>query len=186
MIRINLAPPDSRRRTADVSSAPSTSGSGILLAVVYAVALLGVGGYYMVLSREESRLTQQVTDQQTELATLKATLGASTQVRERLAELQKRVQAIQDLGKNQAASILVLDAFADTIPRDLWITALEERNAEIKASGTAFTANAVADFMSNLKSSGKFKEVDIVVSKQDLTKAPSSPVTFEVTCRYGS
>ena len=87
-------------------------------------------------------------------------------------------------GKNQAASILVLDAFADTIPRDLWITALEERNAEIKASGTAFTANAVADFMSNLKSSGKFKEVDIVVSKQDLTKAPSSPVTFEVTCRF--
>jgi hypothetical protein len=39
--------------------------------------------------------------------------------------------------------------------------------------------------MANLRQAGKFKEVDIVVAKQDLSKSPS-PVTFEVTCHFGS
>jgi len=42
---------------------------------------------------------------------------------------------------------------------------------------------AIADFMSNLRSSGKFKDVDLVVTRRDLAR-PSPLVTFEVTCRY--
>jgi len=42
---------------------------------------------------------------------------------------------------------------------------------------------AVSDFMANLKSSGKFKDVEIVVSRQALDKTPSL-VTFEVTCKF--
>jgi hypothetical protein len=37
--------------------------------------------------------------------------------------------------------------------------------------------------MANLRASGKFKEVEIVVSRQDLGKSPQL-VTFEVTCRF--
>jgi len=39
--------------------------------------------------------------------------------------------------------------------------------------------------MTNLRASGKFKDVDIVVSRQDLAKVPRL-VTFEVTCRFES
>ena len=42
---------------------------------------------------------------------------------------------------------------------------------------------AVSDFMSNLKATGKFKDVDIVVSRQAIDKTPSL-VTFEVTCKF--
>jgi hypothetical protein len=38
--------------------------------------------------------------------------------------------------------------------------------------------------MSNLRRGGKFLDVDITVAKQDVSKSPS-PVTFEVTCRFG-
>ena len=44
MIRINLAPPEARRRTADTSPTIPTSGTGVVLAVAYAIDLLGVGG----------------------------------------------------------------------------------------------------------------------------------------------
>jgi hypothetical protein len=37
--------------------------------------------------------------------------------------------------------------------------------------------------MSNLRASGKFKDVDLVVSRRDLAR-PSPLVTFEVTCRF--
>jgi len=43
----------------------------------------------------------------------------------------------------------------------------------------------VSEFMANLKAYGKFKDIEIVISRQDLTRV-NSPVTFEVTCRYES
>jgi Tfp pilus assembly protein PilN len=70
---------------------------------------------------------------------------------------------------------------ADTVPQDLWLTALEEKDGRLRLGGVAFSSSAVADFMTNLKRSGTFKEVDIVVSRQDLTKRPRV-VTFEITC----
>jgi len=55
----------------------------------------------------------------------------------------------------------------------------------LKILGTAYSPTAVSDFMTNLRSSGRFKEVDIMISKQELQKAPRL-VTFEVTCRFES
>jgi Tfp pilus assembly protein PilN len=183
MIRINLAPSEARKPAFGLPIAMPGANLGVALGVLYGVAVLGLGGYYIGLSREAARLEQEVELGTRELGTLKATLGNVEKVREQLAELTKRVQTVQDLAKNQGMPIRVMDAFADVLPRDLWITTLEERGPELRAAGAAFSATAVADFMTNLRSSGKFKEVDVVISKQDLSKV-SSPVTFEVTCRY--
>ena len=87
----------------------------------------------------------------------------------------------RETGRGQP--IILLDSFIDTVPRDLWITSLEQKETQLKLSGTAFSTAAVSDFMSNLKSSGKFKDVEIVVSRQALDKTPSL-VTFEVTCKF--
>ena len=78
---------------------------------------------------------------------------------------------------------LLLDAFVDTVPPDLWITSFEDRGASLKISGTAYSTRAVSEFLNNLRQSGKFKDVDIIVSRQDLNKNPIM-VTFEVTCRF--
>jgi type IV pilus assembly protein PilN len=99
--------------------------------------------------------------------------------------MRKRVEVIEALTKDQGRPIQLFDAFADMIPRDLWITGLEEKNSMLRVSGSAFTTVAVSDFMANLRASGRFKEVDIVVSRQDHSKAPRL-VTFEVTCRFES
>jgi len=79
----------------------------------------------------------------------------------------------------------MFDAFASVVPNDLWVTRMEEKGNILKVTGTAFSAVAVSDLMANLRASGKFKEVDIVVSRQDLGKTPRL-VTFEVTCRFES
>ena len=77
----------------------------------------------------------------------------------------------------------MLDALADTVPPDIWLSSVEEKEQVLKIAGSAFSTTAVADLMSNLKASGKFRDVDLIVSKQDLTKTPRV-VTFEVTCRF--
>jgi len=70
-----------------------------------------------------------------------------------------------------------------TVPKDLWLTRLEEKGGQLRFAGVAFSSVAVSDFMSNLKASGKFKDVDLVDARQDLTKSPRT-ITFEVSCRF--
>ena len=184
MIRINLAPIEARARRGPAFSLSLPSFNlGVVFAIVYVAALGSVGYYWFSLQAEETRVAADVDRLNRELQSLKATLGQGASVRGQLAEVKRRVDILEELTKGQGKSIALLDTFADTVPRDLWITGLEQKEFQVKLSGTAFSTTAVSDFMSNLKSSGRFKDVDIVVSRQDIAKTPSL-VTFEVTCKF--
>lgn len=185
MIRINLAPPEGRPRRA--AGGPRFQfrmpefNLGVAFGVACVVAVVFVGGWWWQLSNQEADLVTKVKQSNEELERLKAQVGQVGKVKDQVAELQKRVEAIQELTKGQLRLVVLFDSLADVVPRDLWLTSLEERGTTIRINGTAFSTTAVADFMSNLRSSGRFKEVEIVVSRQDLTKRQ---VTFEVTCRF--
>jgi Tfp pilus assembly protein PilN len=183
MIRINLAPPEARRSRRSLSLTLPSFNLGILFAVVYVVAIGGLGVYWYGLAAEETRLTGEVDRLTREMASLKTTLGHGAGVKNQLAEVKRRVSVLEEITQGQGKSIALLDVFVDTVPRDLWITSFEQKESQLKLSGTAFSTTAVSDFMSNLKSSGKFKDVDIVVSRQAIDKTPSL-VTFEVTCKF--
>ena len=183
MIRINLAPPETRHRRRSFSLPVPSMNLGLLFGVLFALAAGGVGYFWWSLSAEETQIAGEVDRLNRELQSLKATLGQSAGVKAQLAEAKRRVGVLEDLTKGQGKPIILLDAFIDTVPRDLWITSLEQKETQLKLSGTAFSTAAVSDFMSNLKSSGKFKDVEIVVSRQALDKTPSL-VTFEVTCKF--
>ncbi|MBI4627572.1 MAG: PilN domain-containing protein [Candidatus Rokubacteria bacterium] len=183
MIRINLAPEQKRRRGVSFRLPLPSFNLGLLFGVLYVLAVVGIGAYWWSLSGEETKLAGDVDRKSKELATLKTTLGQGSKVKDLVAELRKRVDVVTQLTKNQARPIALVDVFASAVPRDLWITALEERNAVLRVSGTAFSTTAVYDFMANLRSSGRFQDVDIVVSRRDLAR-PTPLVTFEVTCRF--
>ena len=185
MIRINLAPERQRQGGGGAGLAVPSFNMGFAVVVVYVLALAGIGVYWMSLSSEETRLKTDVARATTTLTALKARVGQESKVKEMLPELQKRLDAIAELTRNQNRPVLLFDAFADMVPRELWITGLEDRNGMLRILGTAYSPTAVSDFMTNLRSSGKFKEVDIMISKQELQKAPRL-VTFEVTCRFES
>jgi Tfp pilus assembly protein PilN len=182
MIRINLAPTTRRRRPAFRLRLPSFN-LGLLFAVLYLALVAGVGGYWWTLSSHEARLTVEIDQKARELNQLKATIGQGAKLKDQLADLQKRVKVIKRLVESQGRPIQLLDAFADAVPRDLWVTGMEEKGPVLRVSGSAFSTTAVSDFMANLRTSGKFKDVDLVVSRQDFGKTPSL-VTFEVTCRF--
>jgi Tfp pilus assembly protein PilN len=183
MIRINLAPERGRRRGAGFSFSLPAFNMAWLFGVVYlALLLLVVVGWWWLASTK-ANLTADIDRAQRDLAALKAQIGQETKVKELANELRKRVDVIESITKAQGRPIQLLEAFATVIPSDLWITGFEERGGQLKVAGSAFSATAVADFMSNLRASGKFKDVDLVVSRRDLAR-PSPLVTFEVTCRF--
>ncbi len=183
MIRVNLSPAG-RARPAFQFKLPSFN-VGLLFLVVYLAALGGVATYWWQLESDESRLTREIDVMNRELTTLRVVTGQGPQIKAQAAELRQRVQVIAELTKTQGRPLRFLDAFADIIPKDLWITGIEEKGAVLLFRGTAFSTTAVSDFMQNLRASGRFKEVDIVVARQEITKTPRF-VTFEVTCRFES
>ncbi len=183
MIRINLAP-DSQKPAAGVKFQMPGLNLGLIFLVLYGGAVLGIGGYWLSLTAEERRLATEIATMSSEVTRLRATTGQSEKIKAEATELRQRVQVIRDLTRNQARPVHLFDVFVDTVPQDLWITGLEEKDSRLKVKGTAFSTTAVADFMSNLRRSGKFKDVDIVIARQDLAKVPRH-VTFEVTCTYG-
>jgi Tfp pilus assembly protein PilN len=182
MIKINLAPERERRGPSLQFRMPAFN-LGWLFLIVYLVAIAGIGGYWWMLASEEAELAAEVDRGTKELAQLKLQIGEGNKVRDQANELRKRVQLIEELTRNQARPIALADAFASALPADVWITSLQERGAVLRIAGSAFSATAVSDFMTNLRASGKFKDVDIVVSRRDLAR-PQPLVTFEVTCRF--
>ena len=188
MIRINLAPERSRRKRGmglGLNISLPAFNLGWLFGIVYLAAALGVGGYWWTLKLSENRLRTEIDAAKREIAVLKVQIGQENKVKDMAAELRKRIAIIEELSKNQARPIRLVDTFATAVPPDLWITFMEEKNAALKISGAAGSTVAVSTFMSNLRSSGKFKDVDIVISRQDLARA-TPQVTFEVTCRFES
>lgn len=188
MIRINLAPPEGRPRRAGgpkLSLRMPEFNLGILFGILYLATAAGLGGWWWYTTGREADLTTQLNTSTAELAVLKQRVGQVGKVREQVAELKKRIDALEELTKSQARPVVLFDALADVVPRDLWLTGLEERGNTLRITGTSYSTTAVADFMSNLRSSGRFKDVDIVTSRQDITKTPRL-VTFEVTCRFES
>lgn len=183
MIKINLLPPERRagRRAPEVRL--PRFNLGLLFLIVYLVAGGGAALYWWTLRDEAARLGAEVDRDQRELATLKAQLTDLTRVKAEAADMQKRVATITELTRAQDRPLKLLDAFLDAVPADLWVTSLEERGGLLKVTGTSYSTAAVSAFMANLRRSGKFKDVDILVARQDLSKTPS-PVTFEITCRF--
>jgi Tfp pilus assembly protein PilN len=185
MIRINLAP--ARERAGVSFGVPGLSLPDFNLGMVFGVAG-AVLAFVILLSslhlfRQERRLTADIETGGRELNSLRALVGPAAKLREHLAELQARLRAVQTLTKDQTRPVSLLDAFADVVPSDLWITGLEDSAIGLRVTGAALSAAAVSDLMSALRASGKFRDVDIVVSKRELDKVPDV-VTFEITCRF--
>ena len=183
MIRINLAPPPERAARGGLRFALPRFNLGVALIAAMVVLVAALGFYGRALLHEEQRLGAEIEGGAREVAALKATVGEAAKTKERLADLQARLSALRVLTKDQTRPLLLIDAFVDAVPKDLWVTGLEEKGTLVRVTGSAFSATAVSNLMTALRASGKFKDVDIVVSKRDLDKTPNW-VTFEVTCRF--
>jgi Tfp pilus assembly protein PilN len=179
VIKINLAPLTTKTHR--------ETGSGVNLGTIFggltALLLVGLGAYWWMLSSDVSGIRQEMEQNQAEVARLKPIIAEGQRYRREKEELERRVNAIEVVARDQARPTYLMDALSDTLPSELWLTRVEEKNTQLRLAGTTYSSVALSDFMANLKASGRFKEVDLVESRQDLTKSPRT-ITFEVACRF--
>jgi Tfp pilus assembly protein PilN len=185
MIKINLAPPVERRRGITLPS----FNLGWLFGILWVIALVVVAAWWWSLDSEVSRLDRDIARNEVELKRLQMVIAEGQRIKVQKDELERRVNVLEGIARLQARPVHLLDTLPGVLSKDLWITRVEEKldrergQKILRFAGTTYSSTSLADFMANLRASGKFKDVDIVESRQDLTKSPRT-ITFEVSCRF--
>ena len=183
MIKVNLAPPTTKRPRRVSAGGGGELNLGLLFGGILTVLVLVIGGWWLSMSLESRRLTAEIETNRRELERLKPIIAAGQRYRRERDELERRLNAIETVARNQARPVYLLDGRAATLAPELWLTRMEERGPNLRIAGTTYSSVALSDFMANLKASGRFKDVDLLDAKQDLTKSPRM-ITFEVSCRF--
>jgi len=95
--------------------------------------------------------------------------------------LEARINVIEDLKKNQAGPVRVLDRLSDCIQKTegLWLRDFTQKNNTITLNGVVMgTPSTIADFLSNLEQVGKFKNVNLI-NVQESDSKYSFSLTFD-------
>jgi type IV pilus assembly protein PilN len=180
MIRINLAPPATKK---GIGFAIPTFNMGMLFGAIALALVVVLGGWWWSLSAEINRLNAEIAENKKQAERLKVVIAEGQRFRRDKEMFERRLNAVELAARYQTRPVYLLDAVLDTLPKDLWLTRMEEKGTQLRFAGSTYSATALSDFMTNLKATGKFKDVDIVDAKQDLNKSPRV-ITFEVVSRF--
>jgi type IV pilus assembly protein PilN len=184
MIRINLlgqAKPKASRRPVDTGAALPVLfiGAGIL----FGALILGYVYYnWQHQLTEENAKIKQLQTQKTDLEQVKLQVEAFEKQK---AVLQQRVSTIEQLQRDRTGGQELLDQIANTVSRteNLWLTSMVKKDNTLTLEGASASVNGVANFITALKRSGYFSNIEIKESKQDEKTAAIQTFNFQISAQ---
>jgi type IV pilus assembly protein PilN len=187
MIKINLLTVErkvAKKKFAIQAGQKITIGCSALLV---ATALF-VGWRYWSVGQESVRLDQEILAAQTEAVRLSSIITQVQQFETRKIQLQERVTLLEQLRKDQAVPVNMLDQISRAMPPMLWLTELKQspNPNEVLITGRSTSVTAFTDFVANLEASGYFKRsIDIVNSQTNSSPTPPGEmVTFSIRALF--
>jgi Tfp pilus assembly protein PilN len=161
------------------------AGPVVQVAAVLAIAGALNFGYWYRLDQQKKSI-----ESQTRIAEQKNRELADIKVRylerQKQAEAYKRrVDVIDQLRSGQSnATVNLLSMIGDTVnsTEAVWLNSMQDTGASVAIDGTALSADAVANLISNLQKTGFFKSVEIKESYQDDAIKDMQAFQFQLTC----
>jgi type IV pilus assembly protein PilN len=172
MIRINLVRGKrKKRRELSVGSA------WIALPLV---VLAGTLYFHTTVSGKISRLNADIVKANADIERLKKEIGEVEKFKARKAELQKKVDIISNLQKGRIGPVRHFEALSAAIPEKCWIDTLGVKDERVALSGIALNNHTIANFMTALGQTGRFRDVVLGAAEQT-TVAGVKLVRFNLT-----
>lgn len=163
MIKINLL--SEGKRPAAVRRTRPTSfleGENVALwALLAAVLLLGVlpaAAWWWVTGDQVEENDVRIAEAQRQVDELAAIIEEVERYKAQHAELEHKIEVIEQLRANQKGPVRVMDQISRALPELLWLDRMEMRGGVINLTGRAFNSNAVASFLDNLDRVPEFQE----------------------------
>lgn len=172
MIRINLVGGE-HRKTRRPAAVDLERFATPLCGLVLVSSVLGIGWWYWTLSQTSTRLDEAIVAAQSEQARLRSLLADLGQFEARKAQLQQRVQLIEQLREGQSVPVRVLDHISRSLPDMLWLTSLEQEGDVITIEGRSTAYLPLSDFVGNLADSSLLAGPVVLVKSQ----VESTPAT---------
>ncbi|MDD5761647.1 MAG: PilN domain-containing protein [bacterium] len=158
MIRINLVRGKrKKRREFNVGSA------WIALPLV---VLAGTLYFHTTVSGRISKLNADIGKANADIARLKNEIGEVEKFKARKAELQKKVDIISNLQKGRTGPVRYFEALSAAIPEKCWIDTLSVKDERVTISGVALNNYTIANFMTALGQTGRFRDVALGTAEQ--------------------
>jgi Tfp pilus assembly protein PilN len=168
MIRINLL--GQARPKAAKQAVPLEATVQILFACV------AVGLAFVILGITYYQQKRQLDDTNKRIAALKAEKASLQQIKADVDKfeseksvLQQRIDVIETLQKNRSGAQDMMEMVANTVVRidALWLTTIDRKGDTLQMEGEAGSITAVANFITELKKSGYFQQVEIKNTKEN-------------------
>jgi len=153
MIRINLIRGKRKKRR------EFNAGIGFLL--VPLIVLAGTLYFHTTVTGRISTLQQNIQKANADIERLKKEIAAVEKFKLRKAELQKKVDIISNLQKGRKGPVRLFEALSAATPEKCWIDRLDIQGDKISLSGMALNNNTVANFMTALGQTGRFRDVTL-------------------------
>jgi type IV pilus assembly protein PilN len=160
MIKINLLLARKERKKAAL-------GKEFIVLIVSVVLLLGALVFTQwELNKKKDDTLVQISKTKNDIAYYKSLTTEVEKKKEEQRMLQNRLDIINALRKEKASSAKILDELSIDKPEKLQLESLKKEGTKLGMEGIALDDETIANFMTNLRKSKLFKNVDLVVSEQ--------------------
>src|ERR1700716_1679509 len=185
MIRINLlgrARPKAARQAVPLEA--TLQLVFLAVALVFSFGLLYI--HYWQMDKEDKQVLAHIQKQKGEKARLEQLKQQVDNFDKQKGVLQQRISVIEELQRNRTGGQQLLDAIANTVSRTdtVWLTSVERKGDSLAINGSAGSIDAVANYITQLKRSGYFQQVEIKESHQDASNKAVQIFLFSLTAQF--
>jgi len=167
MIRINLIPHREAFRQQQIIEYIVVFVAAILLTITLVVAV-------------DVWVTKDLTALQEEHATLQATntnltkkIGELRNLDSLRKEVEDKLKIVDELQAGRFRSLSTLEAVANAMPQNIWLTDIEDSKGIISLKGFGESSQSIANFMRTLESHKLFNQVRLSVDEADTVEGAS-------------
>jgi len=163
MIKINLVGERKRPVTPSPAAAAggfeggASIGNWLLLGLILLGVIVTLGHMWILNGRIHDK-EAEVAEAQREVDELEPYIREVEEFKAKKAELEHKVEVINQLKANQHGPVRVMDHVSRAIPELLWLSRMEVGPTTITLTGEAFNTNAVANLIENLDRVPEFQE----------------------------
>jgi type IV pilus assembly protein PilN len=138
------------------------------IVLILSIVLLWVALIFIQwgLNKKKEDTLVQIAQKRDEIAKYKSLTTEVEKKKEEQKMLQNRLDIINSLRKDKASAARVLDELSIDKPEKLQLESLKKDGAKLGIEGIALDDETIANFMTNLRKSKLFKNVDLIVSEQ--------------------
>jgi len=174
MIRINLIRGKRKKR--------KELNIDVLYILLPLLVFVGILVFHRSVSGKVEQLGTDIGKANAEVARLKKEIGEVESFKVRKAELQQKVDVISKLQQGRKGPVKVFEALSATIPEKCWIDSLAIKGDRIDLRGVAANNYTIANFMTALGRSGRFRDV-VLGSAEQATVSNVKLVRFNLSFR---